>query len=293
MPAIKITFIGFGEVGSIISAALSQKGAAVYAYDILLEQKNGLENLRNRARSEKIVFLPLADAVSRADLILSVVTTDVAKEAAQACADYLDTGQIFLDLNATAPSLKKLIAQSILSSGADFVEGAILGAIGVTGTRTHILTAGKRGAETAETLTQLGLNATYYSPEIGKASTFKMLRSIFSKGLEALILELLIAGRRAGIQEDLWQEINGLFAKNTFDIIAGNWVKTHAVAHERRYHEMKQVAAVLREMDIEPLLTACTEAFFERSCKLGLKEVFPEKPDSIDEVVGFMEKQLN
>ena len=139
----------------------------------------------------------------------------------------------------------------------------------------------------------MGLNAAYYSPEIGKASTFKMLRSIFSKGLEALILELLIAGRRAGIQHDLWQEINGLFAENTFDIIAGNWIKTHAIAHERRYHEMKQVTAVLREMGLEPLLTACTEAFFERSCNLGFNEAFRGKPDSKDKVVEFMEKQLN
>jgi hypothetical protein len=33
----------------------------------------------------------------------------------------------------------------------------------------------------------------------GKAFMFKILRSIFSRGLETLILELLISGKRAGI----------------------------------------------------------------------------------------------
>lgn len=120
------------------------------------------------------------------------------------------------------------------------MEGAILGAVGVTGAQTRILTGGPKSREAAEALTRLGLNVTAYSPDIGKASTFKMLRSIFSKGLEALLIEFLVAGKRANIQEDLWQEIVDLFSQNAFDHVAANWIKSHATAHERRYDEMRQ-----------------------------------------------------
>jgi 3-hydroxyisobutyrate dehydrogenase-like beta-hydroxyacid dehydrogenase len=292
MNALKITFIGFGEVASIFSDAICKKGAKVCAYDILMDRENGMATLKKRAKNEDISFSALADAISGAAYILSTVTSHVAEEAARYCAAHLKSGQVYVDLNATAPSVKQKISSFIQPSGADFVEGAILGAVGVTGHQTRILTGGPKRSEAAETLTGLGLNVTSYSPEIGKASTFKMLRSVFSKGLEALLLEFLIAGKRAGVQDDLWREIVDLFAHNPFDIVAGNWIKTHATAHERRYHEMKQVRQVLEEIGIEPVLTASTEGFFKRSCELGLQEAFPEKPDTFEAVIEFMENRL-
>jgi hypothetical protein len=59
--------------------------------------------------------------------------------------------------------------------------------------------------------------------------------------MEALLLELLIAGRRAGIDEELWKDITELMSKTPFEKTASNWVQTHAVACERRYYEMLQV----------------------------------------------------
>ena len=288
----KVCFIGFGEVASIFSKPIRQKGVEVAAFDVLLSQEGGKEILNKRALADGIQFGLLPDAVRNADFILSTVTTSVAEEAARSCSERIRPGQTYIDLNATAPSMKHRIAEIIQPTGADFVEGSILGAVGVTGSETHILTGGPKGRETADILTRLGLHAAYYSSEIGKASTFKMLRSVFSKGLEVLLLEFLIAGKRAGIEDDLWKEIVDLFKNNPFDVVAANWIKTHATAHERRYHEMTQVRGVVQEIGLDPILTSGTEAFFKRSCELGLKEAFPKKPDSMDAVIDFMEKQL-
>ena len=287
----KITFIGFGEVASVFSSAIYEQSAEVRAYDVLMDTKNGIEILEKRSQAKGISFLSLKDALTDADFILSTVTTSVAEDAARSCAEHIRPGQMYIDLNATAPSVKCRVSE-IQPTGADFVEGSILGAVGVTGSKTRILTGGPKGRETAETLSRLGLNAAYYSSEIGKASTFKMLRSIFTKGLEVLLLEFLIAGKRAGIEDDLWEEIVGLFKNNPFDVVAANWIKTHATAHERRYHEMKQVREVIREIGLDPILTSGTEAFFKRSCELGMKDAFPEKPDTMEAVIEFMEKQL-
>jgi hypothetical protein len=97
-----------------------------------------------------------------------------------------------------------------------------------------------------------GLNARFYSEEIGKASMFKMLRSVFSKGMEALLLEFLVAAERGGIRADLWNEVTTLFANQPFEKVALNWVRSHSGAHERRGHEVEQVAEVLRGLGVEP-----------------------------------------
>jgi len=115
---------------------------------------------------------------------------------------------------------------------------------------------------------------------------------VFSKGLEALLLEFLVAGERAGIRADLWREVTELFDKNGFEKVAANWVCSHAVAHERRWHEVVQVAQVLREMGLDPVMTAATEALFRRSVALETRAAFPARPDSMDPVIRFFDQHL-
>jgi hypothetical protein len=112
-----------------------------------------------------------------------------------------------------------------------------------------------RRAWRGELAGELGLNARFYSEEIGKASMFKMLRSVFSKGMEALLLEFLVAAERGGIRADLWNEVTTLFANQPFEKVALNWVRSHSGAHERRCHEVEQVAEVLRGLGVEPVMT--------------------------------------
>lgn len=290
---MRVAFIGFGEVASAFSAALAARGAEITAHDVLLAAPGGIDRLKARAGNTKVDFRTLPQAVRGSPFILSTVTTSVARDAARQCAAHIGTGQTYVDLNATEPEIKREIADIIAPSGAAFVEGAVLGAIGVTGARTEILLGGAHAQSAERVLAgELGLNARYYSPEIGKASLYKMLRSVFSKGLEALLIEFLVAGERAGIRADLWREVTELMADHPFEKTAGNWVRSHASAHARRHHEMKQVAGVLRHLGIEPTMTDATEAFFARSGSLGLEKRFSAPAASVDEVVQFFNEAL-
>ena len=285
---MRIAFVGFGEVASAFCGALAARGAEIAAYDIVLDQAKGDESLKARAGATAVAFRALPEALRGAHYVLSTVTTSVARDAARECARYLDAGQTYVDLNATEPAVKEEIARIVAACGAEFVEGALLGAVGVTGAKTEILLGGPHARRAERELAgQLGLNARFYSDEIGKASMFKMLRSVFSKGMEALLIEFLVAGERAGIREDLWAEVTALFANQPFDKVAANWVRTHAGAHARRYQEVKQVARVLQELGIEPTITAATQSFFQRSGQLGLAPA-----QTADDVIRFFNERL-
>lgn len=290
---MRVAFIGYGEVAAAFSTALLGRGVEVAAYDVLLDQPGGMEKLRARAGDMKIAFCPLADAVGKATYILSTVTTSVAQEAARRCVPHLRTGRTFVDFNATDPALKTDIERIITPTGAAFVEGAVLGAVGVTGAKTEILLGGPHARRAERDLAgEMGLNVRFYSEQIGKASTFKNLRSVFSKGMEALLVEFLTAGERAGIRADLWREATELFSSHPFEKTASNWVRTHATAHARRLSEMKQVASVLRQLGIEPTMTDATVDFFARSATLGLQDKFTAVPQSLDDVVRFFNERL-
>lgn len=287
-----IGFLGFGEVAAHFSAALARNGADVSAYDVLLDSPDGADRLAARVRENApIRFLPLAP-MARADLVLSTVTTDVALEAARGCAPHLRPGSVFVDLNATSPGVKRAIEAVITAAGADFVEGAILPAVGVAGARAKVLVCGASAAAVAQTLNGFGLNVVAYGEEIGRAASFKMLRSVFSKGLEALLIECRLAALRAGVEDDLWREIVATIDADGFEAVGSNWLRTHATAHARRMHEMVEVEALVRELGLEPIMTAATRRLFERSTRLALKSDFDRPAREAGDVIAALDARL-
>lgn len=285
----KVGFIGFGEVASVLSKRFIENGCSeIFVFDILISDQEGMEKLKKRAQTDKITFASVEETIEKSDYILSTVTTQVAGKVAKECAKYLKQGKTYIDLNSTSPSVKVDISKIIIPTGADFVEGAILGAIGATGADTKILLGGEHTSEASAALNEMGLNTSCFSSEIGKASTFKMLRSIYSKGMEALLLELLIAGKHAGLDKELWNDIIELMSKTPFEKTASNWVKTHVLACERRYYEMIQVVDTMQEIGVEPVITRGTLDVFKRSTKADLSKRVKDKPGSIYEVLELM-----
>jgi len=277
-----IGFIGFGEVGRTFAREMKSRGADVFYHDLVTKETEPW-----------ILALSLPELINRCDVILSTASTHVAVEIAEEVVRHLRAGKIYADMNSTSGSIKNRIAQVIEPSGADFIEGAILSAVGEAGSKASILVCGKRGEEFSRLMNRLGLvNLKYFSPKIGEASQVKMIRSVFSKGIECLLLEMLIAGRRANVAEYLWKDIVDFMTKNSFERVAENWIRTHPVAFERRYHEMVQVVETLKEMGVEPLMTEGTKDFFKRSCALGLEKAFKTKPESFWDVPNFMEREL-
>jgi 3-hydroxyisobutyrate dehydrogenase-like beta-hydroxyacid dehydrogenase len=287
-----IGFLGFGKVAAHLAAALSRHGAKLASYDVLQGYSGGVDSLKQRVGEAAVEFVTLQELVDRSNIVLSVVTTDAALDAVRACAAHLSDRHIYVDLNATSPAIKRSMAKVLKPSGGHFVEGAILNAIDVAGARARILVCGGKAKIVADTLTQFGLSVAFYGTEIGRASTFKLLRSVFSKGMEALLLETLLAARRAGIKDEVWNEILKTLDEQQFKDVGGNWMRTHGTAHARRYHEMMQVRELVSELGIEPLMSQATTAFFERSTRLALSKAFPRDPLNQDEVLSALEKLL-
>ena len=281
----RIGILGMGEAGTTFARALASAGAVVAAYDKAWDQASADSLSQRPAECPGVRTCLLPELLAASEIVLSTVTTDAAVEVAEACAPDLGPRHIYCDLNSTAPAVKLRLLDLLEPTGAEFVEGAILGAIGVTGANTHILLGGRAAGKLSQTLNRFGLNTSPYSHDIGKASTFKLLRSVFSKGLEALVIEFLLAGEKAGLRNELWDEVTTLMSRSGFESVARNWICSHGVAHERRYHEMNQVTELLADMGVDPIMTAATTRFFERSTALRLHRHFDSRPDQIDPVI--------
>jgi 3-hydroxyisobutyrate dehydrogenase-like beta-hydroxyacid dehydrogenase len=282
--------VGHGVVGSLFSRLLCHHGARVLSYDCLLDRPDTASLMQKKIEDDGSKACSLAEVLAASDYILSVVTPQSCREIADCVSRSLRGGQVFVDLTSTSPAVKRRIGAIVTNSGAKFVEGVILGAVS-SFTSPVILLGGPASKGAASVFQQYGLAARFYSLEIGRASAFKMLRSIFSKGIEAVLVETLVAARRAGLLDEIWEEIRTTLSTGKVESTLQTWIRSHARSAQRRCHEMQEVSQFLDEIGIQAVLPQASGQVFARSFELGISDAFPQEPESFREVIEYLEQQ--
>ncbi|MBZ5601792.1 MAG: hypothetical protein LAO79_05750 [Acidobacteriia bacterium] len=198
---MKLGFIGFGEAGSAIARGFH--GVELFSFDIKDDAR-----IRDAAREAQVTLVHGSRELARsAGILTSTVTADQAETAARQTVPFLGAGHFYADLNSVSPALKQRIAALIEPTGARFVEGAIMAPVAKLGHRVPILLGGPDAAEFASLLAPLGMSLDVVSTQVGAAAAIKMFRSILVKGLEALMLECVLAAGPYGAAERVFASL--------------------------------------------------------------------------------------
>ncbi|TKT82435.1 NAD(P)-dependent oxidoreductase [Aquamicrobium sp. LC103] len=283
-----IGFIGFGEVGRTFALGLREHGVnRILAYDRTFADLSFSQSASHAERLKGVTICRTVEQlVDSSDLVLSVVTSDTALDAARKALPHLTPRNTFIDFNSVSPDLKRTIGDTIALSGAKYVEAAIMAAVPSLGLRVPILVCGGAAArKAAEDLNTAGMNVEFFGEKIGRASAAKMFRSIIVKGLEALILECLLAASRYDVCDEVLDYVEagypGLGWRKTANFLVGRSV----IHGARRSHEMVEVAATLRAIGIDPLMSIAASKRLREFADLNLKERLGSRASvSYDEV---------
>ena len=92
-------------------------------------------------------------------------------------------------------------ATEVEAAGGRYVDVAVMAPVHPRLHRTPLLISGPHVEAAAPALAALGMSASIHEGPVGAASSVKMIRSIMMKGLEALVCECVLAGRKAGVIE--------------------------------------------------------------------------------------------
>ena len=253
-----IAFIGFGEAGQSIAAGLHDADAAeMTAWDILFPQAEGM-SLRLAAEASGVrCAASAADAVKRAEIIVSAVTAASSLDAAQSVKPHLSGNPFFLDINSVSPG-RKQDAAKLLGNEARYLDVAVPAPIHPARHQTPMLLGGPHSQAAAPMLAALGMCTSIAGAEIGAAAAIKMVRSVMIKGIEALTLECFLAAARAGVIDEVAMSIKNNYPGLDWSKIVPYNLERMATHGERRAAEMEEVAATLRELGVEPLMTNAT-----------------------------------
>lgn len=271
-----IAFLGFGEAAqAFLEGWRTRPGfrARVAAYDIKTDSSDAAVREAKRADYAAAGVAgaqSASEAIAGAQLVFSVVTADQAHAAALAALPGLRAGAFFLDCNSCAPQTKARSAERIEAAGGRYVDVAVMAPVHPWLHRTALLISGPRAQAAAPALAALDMAARIHDGPVGSSSAIKMIRSVMIKGLEALVCECVLSGRKAGVDEVVLASLDETFPG--FD-----WKKRSAYMLERvmthgvrRAAEMREVALTVDLLGLDGAMSHAAVGWQQRVGELRL-----------------------
>ncbi len=233
-------FSGIGEAGGSLARDLIAKGVQVRGWDP--EPRNLPEGLEFASSNP--------DAVSGAEIVLSVNWASVAVEVATEVAPVLQADQLYADLNTAAPQTKRDTATIIEKTGTAFIDGALMSPVLPKGLGTPLYASGSGAEIFAKKMSPLGMPVTVLNQEAGNAATHKLVRSIVYKGVAAVVMECLEAAEALNMTEYARSQIMTILqGEALIDRFVNGSIK-HA---KRRVDEMEAVVEMLDSIGVSAL----------------------------------------
>jgi 3-hydroxyisobutyrate dehydrogenase-like beta-hydroxyacid dehydrogenase len=288
---LRIGFLGFGEVGYTFAKGLQSNPACIVAaYDNNQDSSWKGDLIQKRAAESGVTLVNgPAELTNCSDIILGMVPAKFTLVAAKSVIPFLTTSKVYCDLGSATPSTKRQIIESEAAKGVHFLDGAIMGSMPLYEFKAPILVAGESADYWAGRLRHVGFNVKSAGYEVGAASTIKLLRSVFTKGYEALILETFHAASFLEIEDMVRDVLADTFDNETFSQSVDRYITSDAIHADRRAHEVKGVEQVLRELGVEPIMAKATRRRLEWSASLGLCDRFhgmqPSDPKIVLKVI--------
>ncbi|MBM3346375.1 MAG: DUF1932 domain-containing protein [Betaproteobacteria bacterium] len=262
---MRVGIVGLGEVGAAMAAALRATGHDVLCLDARPESATA-----GKARALGIAMH--ADAAPFARAADVVLVTSQARWAA-VLADWLvpeiPAGTVYADCTAKSVAVRDHIAARCLGHGVAFCDIAIADTVSWPDRKVELLVSGAATGAIASLF-----DGSRFMPRIVDASKpvsaeLKLLRSVYTKGLTALIIEALAAAEKCGTRAEVQRTITAFMAED-FGRIATMLVGTSIKHAQRRAEEMKDVSEVVSALLGGAPMTHGTAMVFQALADSGI-----------------------
>ena len=239
MPA-DIVIIAQGAMGSGVGRRLVEIGHRV---STVLEGRSAAS--AERARVAGMAASPMADAAD-CDLFLSILPPSEAEALATRMAPLIAASArkpIYVDGNAISPDTMRVVAAIIAPSGAEVVDGGIIGGPPKPGYSPAFYLAGPQAGPVKATIGE-GLDLRVLDGPVGSASSLKMCYAGLTKGFQALGTAMLGVAARSGSGPALLAQL----AESQPDFLAYFRTQVPAVFPKayRFVGEMEEISAFLK-----------------------------------------------
>lgn len=245
---MKFGFIGFGEVSYTLSKILLS-----YGFEVLTSTEGRSKKTKELVKSLDLIVLDSFEEVAQeSDILISANSPQSALAVALKYGSL--TQGIFLDFNNISPNTAKQIENYL--GDEHFIDSSIMGR--VSSDELNLYFSGRRAEEFVSNMRDFiknnddandtNVNIKVVSDEIGDVSKLKILRSSYTKGVSALLVETFETAEKLGLSDELW-EILALTENRDFETSAKSRISSSKKKSKRKYEELLEVLEFLDGVD--------------------------------------------
>ena len=285
-----VAVIGFGEAGRTFASAKGWTGRT-RAYDRLTDAQGDREGkLADYDAAAVEGCDALAEALTDAGIVLSLVTADQALAVAGAAAGFIGQSALYLDLNSVAPETKRAAARAVKAAGAHYVDVAVMSPVQPAALSAPLLVSGPQADRAAQVLSDLGFTKVrVVCDRVGRASSIKMIRSVMIKGIEALSAECMLAASEAGVLEEVVASLDASWPGADWAGRADYNLDRMMVHGLRRSAEMEEVVRTLDDLGVGSDMSRGTVA---RQAAVGALALKPPPEGLTAKISALLERKV-
>lgn len=252
---VTLAVLGMGEAGRAFAGGLS------HTYRVVGFDPAGVPSVAGVPTTRSA-----GEAVDGADFVLAFAPAAdgaaVLRSAAPACR----ADAVYADFATAGPQAKRDLEAIAVDSSLAFVDAAIMAPVRRGFGAVPVLLCGAGATPLAAVLTDAGGSAEVVPGPIGSAAARKLLRSILTKGLTALLIESLRTAANEGLGDWFYGHAEDFLVTLTAKELEG-FLDGTSVHSDRRIDEMTAAAAMAAAGGSSHMATATVEVL--RSVSAG------------------------
>lgn len=284
----RLGFVGFGEAAFHMAKGLGGEGVSgIAAYDAALDADLPYkETLLKRAREACVgLSSSLEELVGQSDVVVVAVPAKYTEETLRQILCFIRRDMLVVDVTTALPDIKERLEQAFSAEGASYADSAMLGPLPVYAHKVPMLASGSGAEKWHDLMTPFHMSVTVVEGNAGNASRIKLVRSVFMKGLEALLAETFVFAHRCGIESVILDSISETMNKTSFQNTARRLLCADVIHSERRSFEVGEAIALMKEIGLESPVSEGVRKRLELTTRLGAADKLGGiPPESLEEV---------
>jgi len=273
---MKLGYLGFGEAAFNMASGLKGEGfPEIIVYDQMQNDPKFGPIVKERVAKSGVVQVESAKKlVELADTIMVAVPAGNSFAAFESVEHDLKRGCLYADITASTPTNKKRIAERLQGTGVYFVDVAMLGSLPVYKHKVPISASGDGTDLLMERMNPFGMEIEKVSDQAGDASAIKLVRSIYMKGIAALMIEMLEAACKYKIEDYVLPSLSENLDSQPFLSTMNRLVTGTSIHADRRAIELEGSLQMLEEAGIDTSMTTAAIRKHRKVAELDLRGKF-------------------
>jgi 3-hydroxyisobutyrate dehydrogenase-like beta-hydroxyacid dehydrogenase len=274
---VRWLIVGHGSVGSAIARRVSRARDQVWVLDP-----------SPRVPVTDGRHVTSLEGAPTFDYVVSCVFPSEAPFVPKAVRTVLTDRSVYFDWNTVAPQAKQKIAAL---SSCEVIDVALLDTLDEDSSRPTLAISGHTAADAQIVLRRLGFHVDVVGPECGEGARLKFARSLFMKGLEALVVEFQAATSDLAAREIVVQSIEKNLGER-FTEFARLLVQTDRLHAARRSVELAQAIEVFAGEGHPVRLAEAAVAVLRGAATAWASPNSPPPTADVDELVAYLSQNL-